>query len=122
MFELLIKLRYQWYIHPCSKNDLGNILLLFSLSFRFLLCEASGRYVWGSPDGYPERPDVYSGCSDYMGSSSKCFWLSSGRSCFRNRLRGTTSERYLCSIRTVNPVWLNPFLPAPQLSWWASFG
>jgi len=73
MFELLIKLRYQWYIHVCSENYLGNILLLFFLSFRFLLCEASGRYVWRRPDGYPELPDVYSGCLDDTGSSSGRF-------------------------------------------------
>jgi hypothetical protein len=98
MFELLIKLRYQWYIHACSENYLGNILLLFFLSFRFLLCEASGRYVWGRSDGYPERPDGYFGCPDDTGSLSGHFWLSSRRPCFRNRLRGTTSGRYLCFV------------------------
>jgi hypothetical protein len=35
MFELLIKLRYQCYIHVCSENYLGNILLLYFLFFIF---------------------------------------------------------------------------------------
>jgi hypothetical protein len=70
------------------------------------------------PDGYPERPNGYSGCPDDTVSSSARLWFLSGRPCFRNRLRGTTSRRYLCSVRTVNPIGLNHFLPAPQLTFW----
>jgi hypothetical protein len=113
MFGLLIKLRYQCYIHACFENYLGNILLLFFLFFRFFYVKR--------PDGYPERLDVYSGCLNDTGSSSKRFWLSSGRPCFRNHSRGTTFGHYLCSVWTVNPVELNHFLPAPQLTFWPPF-
>jgi hypothetical protein len=106
----------------------GIFFLLFFLSFSDFLCEASGRYVWGHldgypgrPDGYPERPDGNSGCPDDTVYSSGRFWFLSRRSCFRNRLNGTTSGRYLCSIRTVNPVGLNRFLPALKLTFWPPF-
>jgi hypothetical protein len=93
----------------------------FSALFHIFLCEVSGRYVWGCPDGYPERLNGYSGCPDDMVSSFGCLWFLSGWPCFHNRLRGTTSRRYLCSVRTVNPVGLNRFLPAPQLTFWPPF-
>jgi hypothetical protein len=50
---MLIELRYQCYIHACSGNYLGNIFLLFCLSFSYFLCEASircscmfGQWFW----------------------------------------------------------------------------
>jgi hypothetical protein len=73
------------------------------------------------PGSYPELPDGYSSCPNDTVYSSGRFWFLSGRPCFRNRLRGTTSRRYLCSVRTVNPIGLNSFLPAPQLTFWPPF-
>jgi hypothetical protein len=119
---MLIEQRYQCYIHACSGNCFWKYFsALFPLFFRIFLCEVSGRYVWGCLDGYPESPDGYFGCPDDTVSSSGHLWFLSGQPCFRNRLRGRTSGRYLCSVRTVNPVGLNRFLPAPQLTFWPPF-
>jgi hypothetical protein len=72
IFEMLIELRYQCYIHACSGNYLGNIFLLFFLPF-------SDFFVWS----------VRTVC---FGTSKRCscmsgrwFWL---------------SERYCWFIRT----------------------
>jgi hypothetical protein len=51
-------------------------------------------------------------------ASRRCFWLSERCGCFVptgvlcNHLRGTTSGRHLCSVRTVNPIGLSRFPPA----------
>jgi len=57
---------------------------LFPLFFRLFLCEASGR----------------------------CFWLSR-RACKCDLLHVTTSGCHLSSVRTVNPLGLKCFPPAP---------
>jgi hypothetical protein len=40
---------------------------------------------------------------------------------FLRPLRGTTSGRHLSFVRTVNPIGLNRFLLAPQLTFWPPF-
>jgi hypothetical protein len=79
IFEMLIELGYQLYIHACSGNYLGNIFLLFFLSFSEFLVK---------------RSDGGSGCPDgKVDSSGRPFSLS-GRVCFCDLLRGTTSRRH----------------------------
>jgi hypothetical protein len=78
----------------------------------------------GRPDGYLVCPNGDSSCPDDMGVSSRRSWFLSERPCFCDLLRGTTSGRQLCSIRTVNPIGLNHFLPVPQpifLLFWLVF-
>jgi hypothetical protein len=84
MFEMLIELGYQLYIHACFGNYLGNIFLLFFLSFSNFLVK----------------------CSDgKVDSSGRPFSLS-GQACLCDLLRGTMSGRHLSSVQTVNPVGL----------------
>jgi hypothetical protein len=97
-------LEITWKIYCCS----------FSFLFQFFFCEESGRCVSGRPDGYLVCLDGDFGCSDDTVVSSGHSWFLSGRPCFCVLLRGTTSWRHLCSVRTVNPVGWNRFLPAPQ--------
>jgi len=56
-----IELRYQCYIHACSKNYLGNIFQLFFLSFFRFFCVKRPDGVLGHPYGDPECSDGISG-------------------------------------------------------------
>jgi hypothetical protein len=69
----------------CSENYLGNIFLLFFLYFFRFFCV--------------KRLDSVSGCPDSA-------IVSSGRACQGDLLRGTTFERHLSFVRTVNPIGL----------------
>jgi hypothetical protein len=89
---MLIDLGYQLYINACFGNYLGNIFLLFFLSFSDFLVKR--------PDGKVD-------------SSGRPFSLS-GRACLCDFLGGTTSGRHLSYVRTVNPVGLYRIPPAPQ--------
>jgi hypothetical protein len=93
MIELLIKLRYQCYIHACSGKYMENILLLFIISFSYFCVKR--------PDGDLVLPDGDSGCPDNTVDSSRHYWSLSGRPCFCDLLRGTTSGRHLCSVWTM---------------------
>jgi hypothetical protein len=93
---MLIELGYQLSIHACSGNYLGNIFLLFFLSFLDFLVK---------------RPDGSSWCPNSMVDSFGRPFSLSGRACFCDLLRGTTSIRHLSSVRTVNPVGLYHFPP-----------
>jgi hypothetical protein len=74
---MLIELRYQCYIHACSGNYLGNIFLLFFLSFSDFLCEASGWCVSERPEGSLVCPDGDSSYpDDTVDSSRRPFFLS----------------------------------------------
>jgi hypothetical protein len=81
---LSLKLGYQLFIHVCSGNYLGNIFLLFFLSFS---------------DCFVKRPD------GEVVLSGRPFSLFE-QACLCDLLCGTTSERHLSSVRTVNPVGL----------------
>jgi hypothetical protein len=94
---MLIELGYQLYIHACSGNYLGNIFLLFFLSFSDFLMK---------------RPDGVSGCPDDKVDSSGRLFSLSGRACLCDLLRGTTSGRHVSSFQTVNLVGLNHFPPS----------
>jgi hypothetical protein len=96
---MLIELGYQLYIHACSGNYLGNIFLLFFLSFSdFLVKRLDGGF--GCPGS---KVDL----------SGRPFSLS-GRACLCDFLRGTTSGRHLSYVQMVNPVGLYRIRPAPQ--------
>jgi hypothetical protein len=86
---------------------------IFPLFFIFF-CEKCPDGVLARPDGYLVCLDDDSVCPDDMGVSSGHSWFLSGRPCFCDLLHGTTSGRHLCSVRTVNLVGLNYFLPTPQ--------
>jgi hypothetical protein len=91
-----------WKIFFCS----------FSSLFQILLCEASKQCFWDVRMVIPYvrtiflvvrtirliRPDVHSSCPDERILRPLC---------------GTTSERHLSFVRTVNPVGLNCILPGP---------
>jgi hypothetical protein len=85
---MLIELGYQLYIHACFGNYLGNIFLLFFLSFSDFLVK---------------RPDGGSGCSDGNVDLSGRPFSMSGRACFCDLLRGTTSGRHLSSLPNGEP-------------------
>jgi hypothetical protein len=86
---MLIELGYQLYIHACSGNYLGNIFLLFFLSFSdFLVKRLDGGF--GCPGS---KVDL----------SGRPFSLS-GRACLCDFLRGTTSGRHLSSVRTMKHI------------------
>jgi hypothetical protein len=104
---MLIELGYQLYIHACSGNYLGNIFLLFFLSFSDFLMK---------------RPDGVSGCPDDKVDSSGRLFSLSGRACLCDLLRGTTSGRHLSSVRMVNPVGSYRIPPAPQPPHFIFFG
>jgi len=94
---MIIELRYQCFIHVCFGNYLGNIFLLFFLSFsdscvwsvRTVILYMSGRYFW------------LSGRYDWFVQTSMFLWP----------LRGTTSRHHLSFVRMVNTVGLNRILP-----------
>jgi hypothetical protein len=107
---MLIELGYQLFIHACSGNYYGNIVLLFSLSFQMFCVKRSGG-VTGCPDGAPGCPDGDSGCLDDTVLSSKHLCSLFGWACLYDLLRGTTSRRHLSFVRMVYPVRLNRILP-----------
>jgi hypothetical protein len=78
---MLIELGYQFCIHTCSGNYLGNIFLLFLLYFfsDFFFCV--------------NCPDGGSGCPDGKVDSSGRPSSMSGRVCFCDFLCGTMSGR-----------------------------
>jgi hypothetical protein len=84
-----------------------------SALFQILLCEVSGRCF-----GTSERCSCMSRwlfwLSRRYGLFDRTVILLVQTSVFLWPLRGTTSERHLSSVRTVNPVGLNRFLLAPQ--------
>jgi hypothetical protein len=88
------------------KLTLGKKFLLLFLSFS---------------DFFVKRPNGGSGCPDGKVDSSGRQFSLSGRACFYDLLRGTTSGRNLSSIRTMNLVGLYQHSPpcAPQPSHFA---
>jgi len=104
---MLIELGYQLYIHAYSRNYLGNIFLLFFLSFSIFLVK---------------RPDGGYGCPDGKADSSGRPFSLSERACLCDLLCGTTSGRHLSSIWTVNPVGLYRIPPRAAASSFQFFG
>jgi hypothetical protein len=97
---MLIKLGYQFFMHVCSGNYLGNIFFSLFQFFFFFFCV--------------KRLDDVSGCPDSKVASSGCPFSMSGRACICNLLRDTTSGRHLSFVRTMNPVGLYRIPPVPQ--------
>jgi hypothetical protein len=110
---MLIELRYQCYIHACSRNYLRNIFLLFFLSF-------SDSFVWSVRIVFRDVRTVLLYVRTVILVSGRYGWfvqtfiLLVRTSVFLQPLRGTMFGRHLSSVRTVNPVGLNRILPAPQ--------
>jgi hypothetical protein len=93
-------LKIIWEIFFCS----------FSSLFQIFFCVKRPNSVTGCLDGVPRCLDGDSGCSDDMVVSSGHPCSLFGWACLCDLLRGTTSERHLSFVRTVNPVGLNCIL------------
>jgi hypothetical protein len=89
-FSALFPLFFQIFCVKCSDDIFGTSWRWSCMSGQFF--RLSGRYGW----------------------FIHTFILLVRTSVFLWPLRGSTSGRHLSSVRTVNPVGLNRFLPAPQ--------
>jgi len=96
------------------------ILEIFFCSFSYFLCEASGRYAWGRPDGDPDCPD------DIYGVRTIQLIRSDGySSCSDDRVFASSTWHYVLTLLKFRPdgepCRVKPLSPRAAAHFLASF-